>query len=490
MSDEENKTTKNIDYTESRSENVPLIVVNDIEIENKNLKKEVEYWKSRYDRLFQELNLLLNPEIFKEALLKNPYEDFSIAKELIIYQNISKTNILLPNGIEGKEYSFELDVVKLGLDKLQSFELKGLESCGLNFDKTKNKIWGTPTSFGDFKIILIYKLIDFDDGKPKLEKIIPLVINPDPRSLWKSFPSDKNDKYWKPDNAHEHLNIEQGHVVVASQRGRSHAQEGKFRDDHFSVYYNEISKWTLVIVADGAGSAKYSRRGSTLACEVITEHFKKISEDQYQEIENAIKKFENEKDAFKSPLKALLYTHLAAAAHSAYKVIEQEANSTNNLLKDFGTTIAFSIFKKFEFGWFISTFGVGDSPIGVYTHGEKPIIMHYPEEGEFSGQTYFLTMPEIFKDSLTLAGRISVEIIPKFAAILLMTDGIYDPKFQTKTNLENSEFWKQLWKDLNDHIDFSRESIEISTQLLNWLDFWSPGNHDDRTLAIIYESYG
>ena len=23
-------------------------------------------------------------------------------------------------------------------------------------------------------------------------------------------------------------------------------------------------------------------------------------------------------------------------------------------------------------------------------------------------------------------------------------------------------------------------------QLLNWLDFWAPGNHDDRTIAILY----
>jgi hypothetical protein len=26
----------------------------------------------------------------------------------------------------------------------------------------------------------------------------------------------------------------------------------------------------------------------------------------------------------------------------------------------------------------------------------------------------------------------------------------------------------------------------IKEKLLNWLDFWSPGNHDDRTIAILY----
>jgi hypothetical protein len=73
-----------------------------------------------------------------------------------------------------------------------------------------------------------------------------------------------------------------------------------------------------------------------------------------------------------------------------------------------------------------------------------------------------------------------------------MTDGIYDPKFVVEANLEKIEKWNEFLEDLkgkNDDgikVDFDKENTEIAQQLSNWMDFWSPGNHDDRTLAIIY----
>ena len=35
-------------------------------------------------------------------------------------------------------------------------------------------------------------------------------------------------------------------------------------------------------------------------------------------------------------------------------------------------------------------------------------------------------------------------------------------------------------------VDLSDDNEAAKEQLLNWLDFWSPGNHDDRTIAILY----
>jgi hypothetical protein len=89
------------------------------------------------------------------------------------------------------------------------------------------------------------------------------------------------------------------------------------------------------------------------------------------------------------------------------------------------------------------------------------------------------------KDSKEIIKRISYKIIPDFTAMFLMTDGIYDPKFQTKNNLDKTALWKELWEDLNNQINFSKDNLEVSSQLLSWLDFWSAGNHDDRTIAII-----
>ena len=75
---------------------------------------------------------------------------------------------------------------------------------------------------------------------------------------------------------------------------------------------------------------------------------------------------------------------------------------------------------------------------------------------------------------------------------MLMTDGIYDAKFVVEANLEKLEKWKEFIEDLqgnnedNVKVVFEESNTEIANQLSTWMDFWSPGNHDDRTLAIVF----
>lgn len=72
-----------------------------------------------------------------------------------------------------------------------------------------------------------------------------------------------------------------------------------------------------------------------------------------------------------------------------------------------------------------------------------------------------------------------------------MTDGVCDPKFDTDSNLQNNAAWVALWKDLGGEnemqckVDFKSDQ-EIEEQLFTWLNFWSRGNHDDRTIVILY----
>jgi len=109
--------------------------------------------------------------------------------------------------------------------------------------------------------------------------------------------------------------------------------------------------------------------------------------------------------------------------------------------------------------------------------------------GEFSGGTRFITMKEIFNDQIV--SRFEMTRVDDFAYLVLMTDGIYDPKFATENKLEDPESWKAFFNDLNGNnddrrkVDFTNDK-EIAQELLHWGDFWSRGNHDDRTLAIIY----
>jgi hypothetical protein len=120
--------------------------------------------------------------------------------------------------------------------------------------------------------------------------------------------------------------------------------------------------------------------------------------------------------------------------------------------------------------------------------GEKPTakMMGLPDSGEYAGQTRFLTMPEIFKDAQAVISRIKFAIVPDFSALFLMTDGVSDPWFETDVNLENAEKWQIFWDNINKSVKLEEANENIGNRLVDWLGFWSPGNHDDRTLALLF----
>ncbi|MNL36555.1 hypothetical protein D3C87_1586400 [compost metagenome] len=166
-----------------------------------------------------------------------------------------------------------------------------------------------------------------------------------------------------------------------------------------------------------------------------------------------------------------------------------KAESIN--LKDLNTTLIFALVKKFDFGYVSLTFGVGDCPINIINEDFDEVkLLNILDIGEFGGGTRFITMPEIFSNS-NMALRFDINKFTDFSKMILMTDGIYDPKFVTENKLEDLDTWQSFIRDLegenedNIKVNFI-EDENIQDQLLDWMDFWSKGNHDDRTLAIIY----
>ena len=47
-------------------------------------------------------------------------------------------------------------------------------------------------------------------------------------------------------------------------------------------------------------------------------------------------------------------------------------------------------------------------------------------------------------------------------------------------------FYKEIQDNKEHPVLLEDDNEESAQQLLDWLDFWSPGNHDDRTIAILY----
>lgn len=465
------------------------------------------------------------------------YNEYCMNRETVIENKINSLDIVLPNAKVGDYYS---RIIKIEDEDILEYWIEGLEDTGLNVElevcveednqefvaektecvdedskpdggsglqddestiETGNvigtnfrglEIKGTPSVAGDYDVVLKYKYKGWYEGCRVLERKFRIAINPDPRSLWKDIPTDKNIKFYKEDFANEYLTVSendkgsQKDIVAASKRGRSHAHEGKPRDDDFKLYHNSGNGWYVIAVADGAGSAKYSRKGSDVACETCVEHCKQALECP-AELEEAIAELKQAGEGSSNrTISTLIYNIVGGAAHKAHRAILETANANEDQIRDYSTTLLLAICKKFDFGWFVASFWVGDGAMCIYDKERQYIrLLGTPDGGEYAGQTRFLTMAEIFTPE-SIMSRLKYSIEEDFTALMLMTDGVSDPFFETDANLNKVEKWDELWNNILKEVDLKDDNPESQYQLLKWLDFWSPGNHDDRTIAILY----
>ena len=440
-------------------------------------------------------------------------------------ENAIKWELNIPNAKENQAYDHLVKMPGIAQDIFPGAEIyiesvKGLDEAahGLRLEVAQDKksfsIKGTPTleTFrkdgakveSTFCLKLTYRLmgIGLPEGCAPLEKDLPFIINQDPRKLWKYLPVDwesmSEPKYKKEDTEAAYVKVKalpdgtpQKDIVAASKRGRSHAQEAKPRDDHFRVEYLP-NGWYVMAVADGAGSAKFSRKGSEIACnESVSYCMHQLSDAKA--FEDAIAKYDEQKTVSEAEARKtvgnLIYGIVGKAAFRAHKAVNAEAAQAERPPKEYATTLLLSICKKFPFGWFVASFWVGDGAICLYDRkGHTAKILGIPDEGDYAGQTRFLTMQEIFSDTKALYKRLRFCIVDDFTALFLMTDGVTDPKFETDANLNNPDKWDDLWDDLRENgVQLTDDNEAAKGQLLDWLDFWAPGNHDDRTIAILYE---
>ena len=334
---------------------------------------------------------------------------------------------------------------------------------------------------------------------PSREMLV--VVNADPKQLWKNLPVPDDIEYPKVDQECDYisqtttaqtkpeketsapetkLKMDKS-IIAASKRGRSHAHKAKPRDDHYAINITEEG-WYVAIVADGAGSALFSREGSRVACEtaerVIINELQKafqlkanllLIDDLNSPMQ--INKTDMHKEIKTKDLqKAIgdgLYNILGKAALEVHKQIKEVATAKQRKPKDYATTLLIALCKHYENGWFIASFWIGDGAIAVYDKTNNSVkLLCCPDEGEFSGQTRFVTMPEIFSSA----------------------KNIYF--FETDANLTNPQKWDELLQNINLSLKGEENQLpDEKTQaqrLMQWLDFWSPGNHDDRTIVIVH----
>ncbi len=449
--------------------------------------------------IFSKMGVNISDEIFDDFInytYKKHWDDYNMHimdLETIVRNKIDALNLVFPNGTVEKEYGIKINIP---YDEVVDFWFDSLDAIGLQCttnDDNSCTIKGTPIAAGDFPVVMRYTYKGWVQGRDIPSKTFHLIINPDPKSLWKNIPTDTTIDYFKEDSETGYLQVDaindipQKDIVAASMRGRSHAHEGKPRDDHFRLHFCDASKWYVMAVADGAGSAIYSREGSRIACDTAVGHCINELIDA-EAFEEAIKLYwHSSSPETQKKVGDRIYSIVGNAAFKAHRAINAEAAAKNARAKDYATTLLLSICKRFEFGWFVASFWVGDGAMAIYDKERQYLkLLGTPDGGEYAGQTRFLTMPEIFSDATAFYGRLKFSIEDDFTALIIMSDGVSDPMFETDANLNKIEKWNELWENINQEVDLKDDNAASKDQLLEWLNFWSAGNHDDRTIAILY----
>ena len=189
-------------------------------------------------------------------------------------------------------------------------------------------------------------------------------------------------------------------LVLSSRRGRLHAHRGDHREDaghlvHFA------GGWGAA-VADGAGSATYSRIGSALATDVVTHTLREALQHGAAPVDT-------------------LEPALRQAAQAAHEAQRDFAARAGLALRDLRTTLLVAALHHDRLG----VMQVGDGAMAIVHNDGTVSHPHAAATGDYSGEvTHFL--PDdgalaVLQSSITIMSAANV------AAVLLASDGVEDP---------------------------------------------------------------
>lgn len=405
----------------------------------------------------------------------------------------------LPNARAGEAYRQPLEAVPPvppSPDRIVFVQLA--PAIGLAVEPESGIVSGTPETPGDLQLSVTYHYASEPDQLRTAS--VKLTVNPDPKTMWQNLPAPQDAPYPCADTDCAALTDHHFRIVAASKRGRSHAHAGSFRDDDFRIAQLPDSGWQIAVVADGAGSASYARQGAAIICAQATTRLRAaLSSEGGARVDAAVAAYADARsDDAALALRTVLSGVVGNAAYYAAKGIMDECAAVRDTLaaspRDYASTALIAICKQYPFGILSAAYWVGDGAIGVYSVDDGITLLGEVDSGEFSGQTRFLDAAEVTQEALLRRTRFT--LTDRMTALFLMTDGVSDPRFETDARLARPADWDALWTALVDTLsdtlqaDAAAPDPSPAQALLDWLDFWSPGNHDDRTIALIMPDKG
>ena len=389
-----------------------------------------------------------------------------------------KVTFSIPNG-KIKEFYKEKITIKENIEIEILYESITFLENNLGISVEDSFIVGVPQKIGSSVINFHYK---HQDNVYKASA--NLVIVADPKDLWEInepatdllFP--KEHEFYKTTKFNNNQDYK---IIAASRRGRSHEHNGSFRDDHFEYKILEHDPSLILLsVADGAGSAKYSREGSRLAAEQSINFLshKLVAIQAFQDLEKYIFDEPHTSEINKSIVEnwntAAIQLFREATDHAMEK-IRQKVENTQSSFRDFATTLQIVIVKHVQDKRFISSFWVGDGAVAVYNQ-EKIRLLGQTDGGDYVGQTVFLSPNlEPFHQ------YVSITIASAQDWLFLMSDGISDPYFETDSELSSLDNWTQFYNEYKEVLNSDIDGSDLNEKI----HFFKKGHHDDRTLLVL-----
>ncbi len=217
--------------------------------------------------------------------------------------------------------------------------------------------------------------------------------------------------------------------------------------------FGEDSRRTLVAcVADGAGSAKHSDIGSSIACNSI--------------VENAAKYFEAHGD-----LESLRFEDAVQWCEDARTRILDAAASHDCNARDFATTLCVAII-----GPNLSSFlQIGDGAI-ILGNGGLYGVVFWPQSGEYANSTNFLTSDE-YQEQLEFLSTTN-----QCSSIALMTDGLERLALRFDSQTPHVPFFDPLFRALRASADL--ESLSDGLRAFLGSNSVQLRSDDDKTLIL------
>ncbi len=260
-------------------------------------------------------------------------------------------------------------------------------------------------------------------------------------------------------------------LVLSSRRGRLHAHRGDHREDaghlvHFG------SGWCAA-VADGAGSASYSRIGSAIATYTAT-----------HALREALQHGAATAEALGPALR-----HAAQAVNDAHRDFASRAGLA---LRDLRTTLLVAALHHDRLG----VMQVGDGAMAIVHTDGSVSHPHAAATGDYSGEVAHFLPDDGALDVL----QSSLKTVPagNVAAVLLASDGVEDPWYPF------TRWAKPLVVSLAHGMPAGEGDAVLPPSLLpshpasvlgaadpvhalaEWLAFEKRGENDDRTLCLAF----